>query len=131
MYGARPAISLSLELDTAAIYRVYRSDEVEDRRLSGAVGADEAHDLLLAHFEIQIGEDVEAAEVLVDLVKYQKRVSSCHALPPRRGRPAPLVDHDRGHRDEATPMRHQVQANPPKTTRLPVGTRSPLKRCKP
>ena len=69
---------LVLEADAAAIDRVDGGDEVEDRRLPGAVRADEPDDLFLVHGEVQIGDDLQAAEVLVDPGEGEKRRPGRH-----------------------------------------------------
>src|SRR4030067_2230824 len=77
-----------LELDGATVYRVDGGDEVEYRRLAGAVRADEADDLFLCYREVQISDDLQTTEVLGDSAQRQKRRPCRHraTLPFRRRR---------------------------------------------
>ena len=69
---------LVAELDGAAIDVVDGRDEIEHRRLTGAVGADETYYLFLVHDEVQVDDDLEATEALVDLLENEERIASCH-----------------------------------------------------
>ena len=71
-------MSLSAELDGAAIDGVDGRDEVEHGRLAGAVRTDETYYLFLVHDEVEVDDDLEAAEALVDLVENEERIASCH-----------------------------------------------------
>src|SRR5262249_34368860 len=52
--------------DGAAIRRELAGDEVEQRRLAGAVGADDEPALARIHDEVYAGGDAQAAERLVE-----------------------------------------------------------------
>ncbi len=69
---------LVLEPDAAAIDLVDGGDEVEYRRLAGAVRADEPHGLFLVDGEVQIVDDLETTEVLGDAGEGEKRVARRH-----------------------------------------------------
>ena len=56
------------ELDGAAVDGQEPGDAVEERRLAGAVLADEAEDLALPEFEVDAVDGVDAAEALDDSV---------------------------------------------------------------
>ena len=82
MCGARPAISFSLNRILPLSIGYMDVDEVEDGRLAGAVRADKTHDLFLSHLEVEVGDDVQTAEVLVDFGEGEEGISSRHGLPP-------------------------------------------------
>src|SRR6202011_1528881 len=62
LVGIEPHDALAGEEDVAAGRLVQSGDEVEQRRLAGAVRADHAHDLALVDVQVELGQDVEAAE---------------------------------------------------------------------
>jgi hypothetical protein len=62
-----------VERDPAGRRRVDAGDQVEDGRLSGAVGPDEADDLALLHLKVEIVHGPEAAEVLYQAFGCEKR----------------------------------------------------------
>ena len=55
---------LSLEVDVALVDRVDPGDALDQRRLAGAVVADERHDLARPHLEVDVLERVHRAEAL-------------------------------------------------------------------
>src|SRR5205823_2058793 len=61
-----------VERDPAGRRRVDAGDQVEDGRLSGAVGPDEADDLALLHLEAEIVYGPEAAEVFRQAVGFER-----------------------------------------------------------
>ena len=74
-----------VERDPAGRRRVDAGDQVEDGRLSGAVGPDEADDLALLHLEAEIVHGPEAAEVFRQALGFEKR------HPPGSSRPAAVT----------------------------------------
>jgi len=62
---------LTLELDCAAARAVNAGDDVKERCLAGAVRADHAMDLTLAHLERHCAQRRQASELLTDLLDPQ------------------------------------------------------------
>jgi hypothetical protein len=60
--------TIAVEADVARVRLVEPRDEVEDGRLSGAVGADQARDLAALDLERETVERLDAAEVFGELV---------------------------------------------------------------
>ena len=71
-----------IEPNPAGGRRIDAADEVEDRRLAGAVGPDETDDLALVDSQGEIVHGPEAAEVLRQAFSLEKR------HPPGSGSPA-------------------------------------------
>ena len=91
---------LAVEEDLAAVDRVDAGDALDQRRLAGAVVADERHDLAVAHLEVDVVERLHRAEVLRDAAQLERRGGGgAHArfLPRLRARPAA-----RPHRETAS-----------------------------
>ena len=57
---------LAVEPGLALVDRVDPGDALDQRRLAGAVVADERHHLARAHLEVDVGERVDRAEALAD-----------------------------------------------------------------
>src|SRR5581483_3724134 len=55
---------LAVEEELALVHRVDAGDALDERRLAGAVVADEGHHLALAHLEIDVGQGLDGAEGL-------------------------------------------------------------------
>src|SRR5699024_10534313 len=93
---------------------------VEQRRLAGNVGADDAEDLLLLDVERDVLQGVEAAELLVDAHDAEDRA---HAARSFRRSPRPMLTSappmPRGWR-MTNRMRRAPKTMSPTATRLPV-----------
>ena len=63
---------LALEDDLAAVGRVGARDALDQRRLAGAVVADERHHLAGAHLEVDVGQRLDRAEGLGDAAELEK-----------------------------------------------------------
>ena len=63
----------AVEEDLAAVGRVDPGDTLDQRRLAGAVVADERHHLACPHLEVDIGERMHRAEVLRYPAKLEQR----------------------------------------------------------
>src|SRR6185312_12057335 len=63
----------ALELDLARIRRVDARDQVEERRLAGAVRPDHAHDLALVDVEVEPVDHAQAAEGERDALQLEQR----------------------------------------------------------
>ena len=61
-----------LEADLTRVGAVDPCDEIEERRLAGAVRADHAHDLVLAHDKVEFGDNTETAEGLIDFLQLEQ-----------------------------------------------------------
>ena len=70
--GTRSRLSPS-NSDVAAVRRVEARDEVEDRRLARAVGADQADDLPLRHVERDVVDRDDAAEAAREVTRFEQR----------------------------------------------------------
>jgi len=64
---------LAAEPDGSAGRLVDLRQHIEDRRLAGAVGADQTVDLLILHFEVQVVHGGQAAEVNAQIPDFQDR----------------------------------------------------------
>ena len=71
--GAPPAHVDPVELDAAAVRGLEAADEVEDRRLAGAVRADEPEDLALVQRQVDVAHRGDAAEPLAQSAYLQRR----------------------------------------------------------
>src|SRR5262249_42891755 len=67
----KPDDRLAVEEDVALVRLVDAGDQVEERRLAGAVRADHAHDLVLVHVEVELRDDLEPAEGLRDALQLE------------------------------------------------------------
>jgi hypothetical protein len=76
------------EGDGAAVGLVDARDDLDQRRLAGAVVTDERDDLSRRHVEMDVGEGAYGAEALADPFEPEHRL-------PRRG--LVLLGHRRGH----------------------------------
>ena len=65
---------LAVEEDLAAVGVVDAGDALDQRRLAGAVVADERHHLAGAHLEVDVGERLDRAEVLRHSAKLEERL---------------------------------------------------------
>src|SRR5207253_10475657 len=63
---------LAVEENVSRSRPVDAGDEVEERRLAGAVRTDHAHDLALVDVQVEIGDDVQAPEVHRQLLQLQQ-----------------------------------------------------------
>ena len=72
----------AVEEDAAGVGRLEAGDQVEQRRLAGAVGADDAEDLALVDIEGDVGVGGEAAEALGHAFDVEQQAHV--RLPPRR-----------------------------------------------
>ena len=63
---------LAVEEDLAVVHRVDAGDALDQRRLAGAVVADERHHLASAHLEVDVGQRLHGAERLGDTAKLEK-----------------------------------------------------------
>src|SRR4029077_10037755 len=69
------AVNLApLEQDLAAVGRVCPGDALDQRRLAGAVVADERHHLAGADLEVDVAQRLDGAEGLGDAAKLEERV---------------------------------------------------------
>ncbi len=68
---------LAVEDDLAAVGRVDAGDALDQRRLAGAVVADEGHHLTRPHLEVDVGERMHRAEVLRYAAKLEQRSIGC------------------------------------------------------
>ena len=73
--GGSPAMLSPLEQDLARVRPVDAGDEVEDRRLAGAVRADHADDLALVDVQVEPVDDAQAAERLRHAPELEQRAS--------------------------------------------------------
>src|SRR5262249_18420171 len=74
LVGPHASTRPALEGDTALLRMVEAVDDVEHRRLAGAVRADDGADLALAHVERHIGERPYAAERQRHVLDRQQRL---------------------------------------------------------
>ena len=63
----------ALEQDVALVGLVDAGDQVEERRLAGAVRADHADDLALVDVQVELGDDLQAAERERDAAQLEQR----------------------------------------------------------
>src|SRR6185295_12640024 len=71
---------LPVELDFARVGPVDAGDEIEERRLAGAVRADHADDLVLLDDEIEVRDHSKPAEGLVDASELEQRHVARHTI---------------------------------------------------
>jgi hypothetical protein len=74
------------------VHRVDAGDALDQRRLAGAVVADERHHLAVAHLEVDVGQRLHGAERLGDSAELEKGVSligASHTTDERRRPRAP------------------------------------------
>ena len=64
---------LAVEEDLAAVGVVDAGDALDQRRLAGAVVADERHHLACSHLEVDVGERLDRAEVLRHSAELEER----------------------------------------------------------
>ena len=64
---------LAVEVDLAAVDRVDPGDALDQRRLAGAVVADERHDLARPYLEVDIRQRLHRAEALRDISRLERR----------------------------------------------------------
>ena len=84
-----PDDALAVEQDVAGVGLVDAGDEVEERRLAGAVRADDAHDLALVHLQVQIVDALEPAERLAHPLELEQASAIRRSPPvPAPGAPA-------------------------------------------
>src|SRR6266545_7157578 len=74
---------VAAEDDTAAVGAIDGVEDVEERRLAGPVRADESQDLAFFHAECDMGQGLETAEPLADVLDAQHHRYS--RVPRRRG----------------------------------------------
>ena len=73
VWGGTLVMSVALEDEAAAGRLVDAADEVEDRALAGAVGADDGEDLALLHVEGDAVHGADAAERDRDVPRLEQR----------------------------------------------------------
>src|SRR5690606_28939994 len=73
LVGDQLVNALSDEADSALVERLITPDEVEERRLAGAVGADQSRDRTGLHREADIPDRAKAAEGPADVLDLQHR----------------------------------------------------------
>ena len=61
------------EHDASGIRREHAVDQIEQRRLAGAVRPDQAENFALAHDETQVVHGLQAAEALADVIELEER----------------------------------------------------------
>jgi hypothetical protein len=76
-----PEQRLVLEEDVAVVRPVHAGDEVEERRLAGAVRADDADDLTLGDVQVEILDHGEPAEALRDVPQLEHQTISTRDVP--------------------------------------------------
>ena len=74
---------LAVEADRALVGRVDAGDRLHQRRLAGAVVADEAHDLAGADGEVDPVQSLDRAESLADSLQLEEGSRRCSSLSPR------------------------------------------------
>ena len=62
---------MALEQDLAGIRAVNARDRLDQRRLAGAVVADQRHHLALSHLEVDVGQCLHRPERLRDVMKLE------------------------------------------------------------
>src|SRR5262249_14992918 len=58
----------------------YAADDIEQRRLAGPVGSDQAADLAAIDDEVDVDQRLQAAEMLGDMVEFEERRHDSHLL---------------------------------------------------
>src|SRR5207244_7933036 len=79
-----PGDAVAREDDAAGFGPVVAGDHVEERRLAGAVGADDPENLAGRHLEAHLGYGGEAAEALRHALEGEDRRGVTHAWARRR-----------------------------------------------
>src|SRR5206468_8024759 len=79
-----PGHVVAREDDAAGFGPVVAGDHVEERRLAGAVGADDPEDLAGRHRDAHLGHGGETAEALRDALECEDRRGVTHAWARRR-----------------------------------------------
>src|SRR5262249_33744809 len=75
--AGRPAV----EADLTSVRPREARDQLKERRLAGAVRADEAHDLAVSDGQAGTGQCLHAAEALGDALDLQERTSGSRPRP--------------------------------------------------
>ena len=70
-------VALAVDLDLARVGRVVAGDDLDERRLAGAVLAEQGEDRAAGGVEVHPVEDLDAAERLADPVRAQE---NCHEV---------------------------------------------------
>ena len=85
-----------VEQDVAVVGLVDAGDQVEERRLAGAVRADHADDLALVDVQVELGDDLEAAERQRDAAQLEQGAVGHQMISTRRSprRPFGRSDHE-------------------------------------
>ena len=74
---------LAAEVKCALRRRIHAGEQVEDRRLAGAVRADEAHELALMDLHIEVRHGLQAAERDAEVLRFEHNGSGIgHASAP-------------------------------------------------
>ena len=82
--GTRDRHGLPLEAETALVGRMDAGDHLDQRRLAGAVVADEGDDLAGTNLEVDVLQRLDRAEALADaLQREQRAVRGLHVSAPR------------------------------------------------
>ena len=90
LFGGRPTIDSPSKRMSPSSGRVDAGDEVEERRLAGAVRADHADDLVLVDVQVEVGDHLQAAERLRDALQLEQR-RAIRRSPPWPSRTAPAA----------------------------------------
>ena len=95
--GSAKTTSRAVDRDRAGVARVDAGEDLHQRRLAGAIRAEERHDLARRDDEIDIGEHRHAAERFADAAHLEARAGM-------RGSPVSTARHgDRGRNGRASP----------------------------
>ena len=81
MCGFMPPTDFAVEGERALGRRVDAREQVEERRLAGAVGADERDDLAFVDVQRHVADGLQAAELHRDVVCFYQM---CHRRSPSR-----------------------------------------------
>ena len=94
--------ALPVEPDVAGVRAVDTGDEVEERRLAGTVRADDAHDLPVADFDVEVEDALQPAESLAYVLELQERRPShdLHAWSPEQALRSGDHDDDEDHPEQ-------------------------------
>ena len=109
-YGRLPVSDLAVEDDGAGVRRDAADADVEQRRLAGAVRADDRVRLAFLDCEVDVAERVQAAEALADVGDVQHDV--LHRATPPAGR---------GGARSRRPRRVDQAPDPPRALHQPAG----------
>ena len=96
LYVGRPASVRPVEDDVAALGPELAADAVEERRLAGAVGADQPDALARAHVELMCVHGVDPPEGLATPREGRERCGVSHWRPGRQGAAGQLAWRLRG-----------------------------------